>query len=256
MGAELNAPENRLLYLYGITESPPQDFPELIGVDLHTKVVPLQCDEVVCWVSRVSADAFGENLARNMENLEWLAEAGVAHQRVIAAIAQESEILPARFGTVFRTEASLRKHVRGRARELKRDFERVKDAEEWGVKVFALEPAVRLPEVRSGRDYLKAKAALLPKRRPRSDTSNQIAEFEQALRRVSAETAAIGIVSGGQRGLTFQTSLLVKRANRKKFESVLKRFSDSWAAARRIECTGPWPPYSFVSREHEGARSK
>jgi hypothetical protein len=255
MAAQLKRQDDRVLYLYGISESRSATAPEEIGVAL-SRIEPVDCDGVICWVSWVAGIDFEQNLARNMENLDWLAEASVAHQRAVSAIARETEILPARFGTVFRSETSLRQHVRGRARFLKRDFERVRGADEWGVKVFGVPlnpPAV--PKVRTGKDYLKAKAALLPKKREPLHANGDLAKFQQALKRIASETAAVGNISSGQRGLAFQTSLLVKRVHRKKLESVLKKFSETWESRRRIECTGPWPPYSFVSGP-EGEKSK
>ena len=73
---------------------------------------------------------------------------------------------------------------------------------------------------------------------------------------IAAETAPVGNVSRGQRGLSFQASLLVKRSKRKRFESLLEKFARDWAQDRRIECTGPWPPYSFVSRPADKLRAK
>ena len=250
--------DGHVLYLYGITESKPKGISKLIGVDRFAKVEFLDCDGVFCSISRVSALEFEEHLARNMENLDWLAEASVAHQRVIAAIARETEILPARLGTVFRTEASLCKHVEKRVRAFKRDFARIKGADEWGVKVFELGRTLsKLPKVRSGRDYLQAKAALLPAhRKTKADDGNEIAKFESALERIAAETAPAGNVTRGQRGLAFQTTLLVHRSKQRKLESLLEKFARDWAAERRIECTGPWPPYSFVSRPDQGVKSR
>lgn len=249
MAAELNS-RDRVLYFYGVTESCPSKPVQQPGVDLQRTIEPVDCDGMVGWISRVSAEEYEKNLARNMENLDWLATVSVAHQRAISAIAREVEILPARFGTVFRSEESLRKHLRERIRQVKADFKRIKGAEEWGIKVFAAAqtPAAAVPQVRSGKDYLKAKAALLPKKRSRADSNGDFAEFESALRKVAMDSAAVGTISSSQRGLRFQTSLLVKRQDRKKLESVLKKFSKRWADTRKIECTGPWPPYSFVSR--------
>jgi hypothetical protein len=248
MAAQLKS-RDRVLYFYGVTQSPAANSINQPGVDLDGKIESVQCDKFHCWVSYVSATAFEENLARNMENLDWLATASVAHQRVIAAIARETEILPARFATVFRTEESLRKHVREHVRQIKADFRRIKDADEWGIKVFA-KPASAAPHVknvRTGKDYLKAKAALWPRRGPASPNGD-FGEFEKALKNLALDSAPAGNVSSGQRGLRFQTSLLVKRKDRKQLESVLKKFSQRWAESRQIECTGPWPPYSFVSR--------
>jgi Gas vesicle synthesis protein GvpL/GvpF len=242
-------PRDRVLYFYGVTQSPAANSINQLGVDLESKIESVQSDKFHCWVSYVSATDFEENLARNMENLDWLATASVAHQRVIAAIAREAEILPARFATVFRTEESLRKHVREQMLQIRADFRRIKDADEWGIKVFAKPApvATQVKNVRTGKDYLKAKAALLPRRRP-AKSNGDFGEFEEALQDIALDSAPAGNVSSGQRGLRFQTSLLVKRKDRKKLESVLKRFSQRWAESRQIECTGPWPPYSFVSR--------
>jgi hypothetical protein len=256
MAAQLTR-DGRVLYLYGITESRLRDIPELIGVDRFAPIEAVDCEGVFCWISRVSALDFEKNLASNMENLDWLAETSVAHQRVIAAISRITDILPTRFGTVFRTDESLCKHVAKRVRGLKKDFERIKGADEWGVKVFTIQPAaLPMPAARTGKDYLKAKAALLPSRKPKSIQRENMIEFEQALAEVAAETAPAGNVSGGQRGLSFQTSLLVKRTKRKKLESILEKFAREWTRERRIECTGPWPPYSFVSRPDDKVKSK
>ena len=256
MAAQLTR-DGRVLYLYGITESRLRDIPELIGVDRFAPIEAVDCDGVFCWISRVSALDFEKNLASNMENLDWLAETSVAHQRVIAAISRITDILPTRFGTVFRTDESLCKHVAKRVRGLKKDFQRIKGADEWGVKVFTIQPAaLPMPAARTGKDYLKAKAAQLPSRKPKSIQGEDMIEFEQALAEVATETALAGNVSRGQRGLSFQTSLLVKRTNRKKLESILEKFAREWTRERRIECTGPWPPYSFVSRPDDKVKSR
>jgi Gas vesicle synthesis protein GvpL/GvpF len=244
-----------VVYLYGITETLPTTIPELIGVDRFAKVEALECGGVVCWISRVSALDFDENLSRNLENLDWLAETSVAHQRVIQAVAGEAEILPTRLGTIFRRESSLAKHIRQRARSLKRDFARIKGAEEWGVKVFQIQPPISVPRVRSGKDYLKAKAARLPSRR-KAERDGDLRRFERALLNLATEVAPGGNVSRGQRGVAFQTTLLVNRAKRGKLELLLEKFARLWEQERRIECTGPWPPYSFVSRPDDGAKSK
>ena len=102
--------------------------------------------------------------------------------------------------------------------------------------------------VRSGKEYLKAKASIL-QRRPGKGSDIDIQRFSSALKRIAVETAEVGKVSGGQRGLQWQTSLLLKRADRKRFETVLRKFSKEWVNERQIETTGPWPPYSFVSRD-------
>jgi hypothetical protein len=99
-------------------------------------VEAVECSGFTCWVSHVDADEFGENLTRNMENLEWLADASVRHQRVVGTIHERLPILPARFGIVFLNEKSLAGDVSGRKGALRASFRRIADADEWGIRVF------------------------------------------------------------------------------------------------------------------------
>jgi hypothetical protein len=249
MAAELMVGDRHVIYLYGITQSRLPNLPTQPGIDGRARIEAVECDGVVCWISKVSRLEFEENLARNMENLDWLTRASVAHQGAIAAVARETEILPARLNTIFRNQDSLFSHVRESLGTLKRDFKRVQGADEWGIKVFALKQAARpQSKIRSGKEYLQAKAALMPQRQSTSEMSSDLVEFGEALEEIALETATPGSVSSSQRGLAFQTTLLVKKTDRKKIESIVRKFSKRWDEVRRIEWTGPWPPYSFVSR--------
>jgi hypothetical protein len=178
-----------------------------------------------------------------------LSEAGVRHQRVISAIAERTDILPARFGTVFMDASSLKADVGAKKETLVDDLRRIHGCDEWGIKVFSVQPKVQLAAGKpgTGRDYLKTKAAML--RRPSAGIPVEGLEtFSAELGRISMEMSEGGRITAGQRGLQMQSSLLLKRANRKKLEATLKKYSDQWADSGRIECTGPWPPYSFVSK--------
>jgi len=237
-----------VVYLYGVTAKPAA-FSNLVGVDGKAKVEPMECAGLVCWISLVPRTEFADNLAKNMENLDWLSEAGVRHQRVVSAISELADVLPARFGTVFLDTFSLKADVGAKKETLLNDLRRIQGCDEWGVKVFSVQPKVKMAagKLGTGRDYLKTKAALL--RRPSAGVSiEELDTFSAALRRISMEVSDGGKISASQRGLQMQSSLLLKRANRKKLEATLKKYSDRWADSGRIECTGPWPPYSFVSK--------
>lgn len=240
-------PEGTLLYLYGITQTPATFPSTLRGVDAMAPVQALECSGFVCWVSRVDAREFGDDLARNMENLEWLAAASVRHQRVVGAIYEKEDILPARFGTVFAGEESLRADVVRRKAALRAGFQKVTGADEWGVRIFAVPRAVTVAATaRSGKEYLQRKSALM-QARPARTLEPEIKEFAAALDEIATSSTEGGKVSAGQPGLRWQASLLVPRARRKKLDALLARFSHEWREQYRVECTGPWPPYSFVS---------
>ena len=97
----------------------------------------MRCENYLCWISRVAKAEFADALPERMQDLEWLATAGLRHQRAVAEISGRLPALPARFGTVFLSEDSLAQHVKQRKAALKQAFARVADADEWGIKIFA-----------------------------------------------------------------------------------------------------------------------
>lgn len=218
----------------------------MVGIDGEHGVEGMPCAGFLCWVTPVNAHEFAAELARKMEELEWLAESSVRHQRVVATIAEKTTLLPARFGTIFLSDASLAEDVGARAKSLGEAFARVKDADEWGVKVFLTAPAKpALTNAKSGKDYLQKKAKAIAAER-KSGPDEETEKLAQELARLARAGAVSNKVSSGQQGLQWQSSYLLPRAKRKQWDAVLLKYARKWAENRRIEASGPWPPYSFV----------
>src|SRR5262249_32810219 len=153
-----------------------------------------------------------QDMERNMENLEWLALHSVRHQQVVGEVAAQMPIVPARFGTVFSGEPALLANVAGRSKALAKVFDRVADADEWGVKVFAekaVAPAGKT-SARSGKEYLQQKAAQIKQRPERTDPELQ--KLAAALEKVASDSAPSGKVSGAQPSLLWQATFLVPRS--------------------------------------------
>ena len=240
----------KVLHLYGLTQAPgpsAESLRNVKGVDGAAPIEAIACGSVISWVSRVPGADFAHNLAENMQNLDWLAAATTRHQEVVSAIAQTTDILPARFGIEFRNERSLRSHVESRQAALKVDFERIRDKQEWGVKVFVLptEPKAG-KKVRTGKEYLEAKSAQL--RRAPAGGGAELLDFAKALRSIAADLADGGKFAAARRDLEFHKTILLRRAHRAKLEKLIQSYSRKWKGKKRIECTGPWPPFSFVSQ--------
>jgi hypothetical protein len=241
-----------VLYLYAISQTPPHE-PTVISAEaIHgsSPVEALPCHDYLCGISRVPKSDFVDHLSERMQDLEWLAAASLRHQRVVAELASRSATLPARFGTIFLTDASLAQHVKQHQRALAGAFKRVADADEWGIKVFALAPPQKLAvtKARSGSEYLKRKAQLLAPRTGKK-LDPEVREFITRLKGLAVATSVGGKASAGQPGLLWHGSFLVSRKDRGKLTSVLSKYATQWKDARRIDCSGPWPPYSFVG-EH------
>ena len=238
------------IYLYGVTHAAGRTLPPSAkGVDGIAAVERLSCGGFYCWISRVNRSEFSEQLQQNMENLEWLAAASVAHHRVVGEIASGAEILPARFGTVFLNEKSLLQDVQRRKQALTASFKRLSGTEEWGVKVFANAPSQsESTKARSGKEYLQKKSAALEARSARR-SDPELDAFAAALSRIALDEVRGGKFSGAQRDLGFQASYLIRRKQREKFHAVLKEYARKWGDLHRIEYAGPWPPYSFITSD-------
>ncbi len=237
------------LYLYGIST------PSRARVEIHSEAVDgrsgIEAHRIEgfdCWTSRVDRREYAEHLAENMENLEWLATVGVRHQRAVAELASKLEILPARFGTVFLSERSLSEHITRGKKTFSAVLKKIAGSDEWGVKVFrhALPNAAIPTEARSGTDYLKKKAQSVMPRSKQEDP--EFLAFVDGLKGASVEMSSGGKASTGQPNLVWHASFLVRRKEQKKFDTVLRKFTASLSDGYRVECSGPWPPYSFVGQ--------
>lgn len=238
------------MYFYGISQPPNDTLPrvKVSGIDSQHPVEAFPLAGVLCWVTRVSPE-FIQDLEDRMEDLEWLSEASVLHQRAVSTISSQAELLPARFGTVFLSSSTLEEHVRSQKQKLQKAFKRIANAEEWGVKVFLTAPAPgrAIVAASSGKDYLQQKAKTLAEQNIRRNAPDaEIKKLASALQKLCRAVAPTGKVSGAQPGLQWQASFLLPRDKRKQWDAVLGRFAQRWGDTRRIECTGPWPPYSFV----------
>ena len=245
---------DRVIHLYGLTEAPepaPEFARKLKGVDGTAAVEGIACGRFMCWISRVPQVEFAQELAKNMQDLDWLAAATTRHQQVLSAIAERADVLPSRFGVEFLNEKSLREHIESREADFHADLERIRGKEEWGVKVFAL-PALAAPrndkKIRTGKEYLQAKSALV--RRVLNPAGPEFDELNGMLESIAIEVAEGGKLAAATRDLQFHKTLLLKRTDRKKLANVVRAFSKKWKDRSRIECTGPWPAFSFVSHSN------
>jgi Gas vesicle synthesis protein GvpL/GvpF len=238
------------IYLYGI--SLPAKRTVAIRAEAVDGVATIEAVRVggfSCWISRVERSEYADHLAENMENLDWLATIGVRHQRAVADLALKVELLPARFGTVFLSEESLAGHIENDKKSIQSVFKKIAGADEWGVKVFRAtqSKAPAMIEASSGTDYLKRKAqSVMPRKKKEEDPA--LSEFVSALSKVSADFAPGGKASAGQPNLAWHGSFLVRRAQQKKFSAALKKHTATLGGSYRVECSGPWPPYSFVGQ--------
>lgn len=223
--------------------------------------------------SNVDLAEFGEAaLRRNLENLAWLEVAARAHHDVVGAAARLFPVLPARFATVYQSDASMVAAFAERADQLRAALGRVGGRMEWGVKAYAVpeqrgerraQPvAARAAagaspgtgtEPGAGVEYLKRRRAQLSAKRESSRTAVASArEVHVELSGYAAQTRLYPpqapALSGTKAPMLLNAAYLLDAGGAAGFASVVAEA----AAAHpdlRLDLTGPWPPYSFAGQE-------
>lgn len=217
-----------MLYLYAFVPSDAR-MPDVGGIDdAYLVLVPLGP------VAAVVAQAEGA--------LEPTDEHVLAHARVIDALARELDaVLPVRFGRGFRDLSELESAVAPHALELAQRLEDVRGCVEIGLYVVA--PDQHAEQAASGREYMQHRLRDLARLESLAhDIHAPLAERARAATR----TRGVGTTA------LLRAAYLVPAAGVDDFRAAVE------AAQRRYDdlafaCTGPWPPYSFASIEHEGA---
>lgn len=187
-----------------------------------------------------------------LQDLDCVSMRAVAHEATIAAFFQRWPVIPLKLFTIFATEERALTHVRRRITHVRRLLGGVRHREEWGVRLTIQPGTSAVPPpayiVGSGRDYLQAKKI----RRQRSTRATGIAHKEasralSSLARIAERTRRQKAVGVGSQAV-LQAAFLVSTRRATAWKAHARTLGLQLAKRGcRIEITGPWPPYNFVS---------
>jgi Gas vesicle synthesis protein GvpL/GvpF len=195
-----------------------------------------------------------EAIERCLRNLDCVSTRALAHEATVAFFFRRRPVIPLKLFTLFANDDRAIKHLRRRAKQIRHLFDSVRDHEEWGVR-FTINPH-ELPAVpparvtASGRDYLEAKKH----RRRRSNRAvgtarREAASAMTALGQLAAQTRRMKAPLVGQsESPVVEGAFLVASSKSKAWLAQARALGVQLAEhGCRIEITGPWPPYNFVS---------
>jgi hypothetical protein len=164
---------------------------------------------------------------------------GWAFERALEAQMAVRTVLPARFGTTFADRPGIGAALDERRRELLGRLDRVRGAVEFGIRVSwpaqTAEPAPVGPD--AGTAYMLARVARARRAREIS------AEIDGALGMLARE-AISHVLHRPSRPVT--AAYLVDRDRAGEFAARAQALVGTIADAE-LDCSGPWPPYSFAS---------
>ncbi|MGA2541785.1 MAG: GvpL/GvpF family gas vesicle protein [Verrucomicrobiota bacterium] len=233
---------------------------------------------VAAVVSRVSPSEFcGPTGEKNLQDVAWLAPRACRHQAVLEQLMRLGAVLPARFGTLFSSTASLESFMGRHGAAIGRFLERVRGQEEWAVKGFLD------PQARAEAEWLAGRRAEQP---GPSGSSPGLAYLQEQSLRIQAREALDERLAGVCGDLLLElnplaSEIVPRRILAQETSDAAREMVLNWAlllpsaavadfrgriehanaeqnrGGLAFEVSGPWPPYSFCPvLEAEAAREE
>lgn len=257
---------SEVLYVYGFV---PAGTPVPEGVagidDAAVELLPVAADFHTAF-SRVAADRYApERVETHLEDLRWVAEQGVAHERVVAWFVDHGEIVPVPLFTFYTGPDALRAEAAERGDGIRANLVRFAGRREWDVKVayradVAMAHAAELSEaVRAldaevadsppGRRYLlERKRADLARAEISGASRRRAADLLDSLRPLAEEVVQLPLPRNDpELPVVLNAALLVTRdAERILIDRVEATRDELTQLGLQIAFSGPWAPYRFV----------
>jgi len=246
----------------------------LHGVDGRYPVTALALDQqgdgVVAVIGQVDPAEFSE---QNLQALDWLGPRAQRHEAVVELIMHVSPVLPVKFGTMFRSRASLKQFLDRHHKDIEQALDNLRDKAEWSVKGYLVEEDARTIIAAEDTGVQSRRAALSPSPGLRYLQQKQLdAVIEAALRAwVTRVTHALhdvlahhavastalrchaSAVTGRAERMVFNGSFLLAPAAPADFRAALSGLQQAHQRTGLIlELRGPWPPYNFCPTLSEG----
>ena len=257
------------VYLYGFVP-PDAPAPEALAGIAERSVHIVPAGDVGAVVSSVPADVYAPEMVEEaLKNLQWVAEQGVAHERVVAWFVDHSQILPVPLFTMYSTSNALERAVAEKKDELRSELARLHGHREWDVKVFFDETVMQanagglsdrvaqidreIAEAGAGRAYLlQKKRADLLKSEVLHAAHNRAVAVLDAIKPDVTETRTLPLPrTDDVLPVVLHAALLVRVANEARvIETLETQTRQLKQVGMDLSFSGPWAPYRFTG-EHE-----
>lgn len=232
-----------MLYVYAVTDRPEAPLPGQAGLDDGELV------QIVWRDIAAVASAHGGGPLPASEDALW------RHEDVAESLMDDRVVLPIRFGTLLPSRQEVGDGLRRAYSRLVRDIERVRGHVEIGVRLWTAGPtgdAVIATEHGDGAGegpgsaYLRAKVARERTLRARREARLRMVRDVCGQLMAQARESRFDDDPDDPRGVS--AAFLVPRDRVAPFRDMVNQAAEAHSEVALL-CTGPWPPYSFVSAD-------
>lgn len=257
--------DDTALYLYCVGEAGDFGRVGVTGIDERFPPFAFACGDLVGVASEVPvADFCGPEAERKLENLEWMSERAVRHERTVEEAFLRVPVLPVRFGTLFSRAEVLRQFLEINQEAIRGFLEATRGHEEWGVKAFLDQSAATKWLAARLADSADAKAPASPglrylrERRAQAAAETELHRWVADICTAAAESLRecaedwrerkiIESAAGDDSAQAVMNAAVLLRRERSAdlVARIGARNAEHQARGISFAATGPWPLYSF-----------
>ena len=255
-----------LIYLYCITDK----VPKLKEIEnLADDPYFIYHQGLYAVVNKVKESEFAEeNLKRNLADLEWIKVRAMTHEKAIEGIMKNTCVIPFKFATLFNTEDNLKAMFSKHLREFKDILRKLKDKEEWGVKIYCNLGKLKENLIQEDEQLLNidkeingpaapGKAYLLKKKKEEFlniAVNKNFNEYGQVsfdrLKEKSMDARINKLLSKEvterDDEMILNSAFLINKDKVEDFLDTVEGLGGKYTdRGLFFHCTGPWPPYNF-----------
>ena len=255
-----------LIYLYCITDK----VPKLKEIEnLADDPYFIYHQGLYAVVNKVKESEFAEeNLKRNLADLEWIKVRAMTHEKAIEGIMKNTCVIPFKFATLFNTEDNLKAMFSKHLREFKDILRKLKDKEEWGVKIYCNLGKLKENLMQEDEQLLNidkeingpaapGKAYLLKKKKEEFlniAVNKNFNEYGQVsfdrLKEKSMDARINKLLSKEvterDDEMILNSAFLINKDKVEDFLDTVEGLGGKYTdRGLFFHCTGPWPPYNF-----------
>jgi hypothetical protein len=244
-----------LLWAYGVVAAgaaPPAD---LVGV-AGGVVAPVATAGLEALVSSVpQAEFAAEPLREHLNDLPWLERVAREHEAVLERLLAGATVVPLRLCTIFEDAGGVERMLEREHDALTAALCRLEGRQEWGVKVLLDRdrpaPADGVGQTEGGLAYLARRRSQLAAREEARGLAGQLADqVDGALRVVAVDAVRLPAqnreLSRHEGDMVLNAAYLI--GDPAELGACVEVLQERYAVhGARIDLTGPWPPYNFVT---------
>ncbi|QFT90421.1 Gas vesicle synthesis protein GvpL/GvpF [Bacillus sp. THAF10] len=263
-----------LFYLYGLVPSKELEtkpLESLVGIDNHHEIFTFKIAEVTALICEIDENEFSEQkIEEKVKNdMKWLEEKAFHHHETINQLHQHYTVIPLKFCTIYKTIDNLTDVIEQEKERLQAVFQKVARKEEWNIKIFCEEEALR-KEVAEQSSIIKEQEAALQTLTPGRQffekkklqklmdeevimlKRSKCESIHDQLKNLSAQAEIkknwTQDMTGKKQDMNWNAVYLISTEGREEFTSRLEEMQQSYKnAGFTIEWSGPWPCYHFAN---------